>query len=89
MLKHGYLEIDKTSVALLRDAQSPTNKKELRWLLVFLNVYWKFIEDLTRLADPLKPPKKGGPYSVTLDIEKKKSVESLVDKICSPPVLTL
>ena len=64
MVKPGTLEIDNTNVESLKHASPPSNKTQLRSFLGLCNVYRRFIEDFTGLANPLnKLLKKASPSS--------------------------
>lgn len=90
IVKLGCLEIDKTNVASLHDAQSPTNYTQLKTFLWLCSVYRIFIYDFAGLANPLnKLLKKGSPYSFTSDDGKNRSFDSLINDVCSPPILAL
>ena len=90
MVKPGQLEIDRTNVASLKNAKPPTNKTQLRSFLGLCNVYRRFIKDFTGLAHSLnKLLKKGTPDTFEFDDEQRKSFDSLIDKVCYPPVLAL
>lgn len=84
------LGIDKTNFASLRDAQPPTNKTQLGTLFGLCNFYQCFIYAFTGRAHPLnKRLKKGAPDSVAFNDEQKKSSNSLIDEVCSQPILDL
>lgn len=90
MVKPGQLEIDRTNVELLHQAQPPTNKTQLRSFLGLCNVYRRFIDDFAKLAHPLnKLLKKGAPDSFQLDDTQREAFQALIAKVCSPPVLAL
>lgn len=90
MVISGCLEIDKTKVASLRKAQPPANNTEVGSLLRFFNVYHRFINELTGVANPLrKLLKKGAPDYFTFDEEQMKCFDSLIDNVCSQTVLYL
>lgn len=55
IFKPGRLEIDRTKVESLRQAQPPKNKTQFSSFLGLFNVYRRFIDELTRMAPhPLK-----------------------------------
>jgi len=90
MVNPGRLEIDKTNVESLRQAEPPKNKTQLRSFLGLCNVYRRFIDDFTGLAHPLnKLLKKGTPDTFTLDAEQRDAFNALINRVCSPPVLAL
>ena len=90
MVKPNRLEVDQANVESLRQAKPPTTKTQLRSFLGLCNVYRRFIEKYAMIAHPLNSLlKKGTSNSFTLDEEQFKAFENLVDKVCTPPVLSL
>ena len=90
VIKPGKLEIDRTNTESLRKAAPPTSKTELRSFLGLCNVYPRFIPNFTDIASPLNALlKKNSPDSFKLDAVQVQSFKSLIEAVCTPPVLAL
>ena len=90
VIKPGKLEIDRTNTESLRKAAPPTSKTELRSFLGLCNVYRRFIPNFTDIASPLNALlKKNSPDSFKLDAVQVQSFKSLIEAVCTPPVLAL
>lgn len=77
------VEIDKTNVVSLCDAQPSTNRHTKKIFLWLYNVYRRFIANFTCLAHPLnKHLKKRTPGTFQLDDEKKTAFRNLIDEVC-------
>ena len=90
MIKTGRLEIDRTNTASLQGAKISQTRTELSSFLGLCNVYCRFINDCEVLEHSLnRLLKKGEPDWYELDEEQLRSIRSFIDRVCSPPVLSL
>ena len=78
---------DPNKVAAVLDWHVPSTLKELRAFLGLAGYYRRFVEDFSRLADPLyELTKKGQPF--TWSPRQQASFEQLKKALTSPPVLS-
>lgn len=90
MDKPDQLEINKTSVETLRKSQAPSNKTKLRSFLGLCKVYRRFIDYFIWMSNPPnKMLKSGTPDTLQLDDEQWDLFKTVINKVCSPPVLAL
>ena len=91
IIKPGTLEIDKAAVASLQEARPPETQSEIRSFLGMCNVYRRFIPKFSDTAEPLNALLRGGhPTQIAKWGEKEeRSFRTLLNAVCSPPVLVL
>ena len=90
IIKPGKLEVDLANTASLREANPLTTKTEIRSFLGLCNVYRRFVENFTELAQPLnRLLQKGHPGKFGLDEEQMNSFKMVIERDTSPPILVL
>lgn len=88
MIRPGRSMIDSTHTRALREEISRKIKSEMRSFLGLCNVYKRFFEKFPHVAAPLNSfLTKISPEVLSLDESQIISFQSLIEKICNPPVL--
>jgi hypothetical protein len=91
VIRPGTLEIDKASVASLKNARAPETQSEIRSFLGMCNVYRRFLKNFAHTAEPLNALLRAGqPAKIASWGEKEEAAfRELINAICEPPILRL
>ena len=77
-------------VQKIRDASSPTNKKQLRSFLGLVGYYRAFVPNFAAIAAPLTDlTKKGSPDKLVWTEIHEQAFQTLKGHVCTHPVLCL
>jgi len=91
VIKPGTLEIDSAATRSLKSARAPQNQSEIRSFLGMCNVYRRFIDRFAHVAEPLNALLRAGqPEKIAAwGDREEEAFRSLINSICSPPILGL
>ena len=91
VIRPGTMEIDGVATASLKSARAPRTQSEVRSFLGMCNVYRRFVVNFSHIAEPLNALLRAGqPANIAnWGPEHEESFRTLIDTICSPPILQL
>lgn len=86
VISGDHVTMDPAKVDGVASWNTPTNLKQLRSFIGFINFYRRFIDDFSGIARPLNDlTKKDTPW--TWKEEQQKAFDKLKEKLCTAPVL--